>query len=476
MNARARRTAATAVLACALVIALHAAALAANIVYGINGTAIYTISPSTGAATAIYTFSPAFSGVTNIAQRPSDGMIFIVTAANVVYRWNPSSPATAPITVGSTGLSTTLDRLAFSAAGVLYAMDQQSKTIWTIDQSSGSATVNGTVSSISGAVGDMAFGADGTLYVSSKDALFSVAPSGGTATSLGKMGLGDSNEGLAFDPSGRLLVSSSGSSSSSIYAVTLPSPTATLIGNVGNSVVLDGMTSIVAPDLTLAKTHAGYFIAQGPAKTYTLQPANAGNAPTSGTITVSDTLPAGLTFVSASGTGWSCAVAAQVVTCTSTTPIPANANGNAISLSVTASSAAVPSVTSTAAISGGNEPAVYAGNNTASDLTYVGGLSIVKTVDLTQPHPGDTVTYTLAYANNNPAGIGSTLQSIVVSDAIPAHMTFFSAACNTPLPATLTSCTVSAPAVGGTGTVSWTMAGALNVGASGSVILKVKVQ
>ncbi|PJF48083.1 MAG: DUF11 domain-containing protein, partial [Chloroflexi bacterium] len=48
---------------------------------------------------------------------------------------------------------------------------------------------------------------------------------------------------------------------------------------------------------------------------YTLLVTNAG--PSSATsVTVTDNLPAGLTYVSASGSGWSCSFSAPTVTCT----------------------------------------------------------------------------------------------------------------------------------------------------------------
>ncbi len=43
-----------------------------------------------------------------------------------------------------------------------------------------------------------------------------------------------------------------------------------------------------------------------------------------GLITVTDTLGAGLTFVSAAGTGWTCSFSAPVVTCTRPGPFSAN--------------------------------------------------------------------------------------------------------------------------------------------------------
>ncbi|MBL8113437.1 MAG: VCBS repeat-containing protein, partial [Acidobacteria bacterium] len=56
----------------------------------------------------------------------------------------------------------------------------------------------------------------------------------------------------------------------------------------------------VAPDLALSKSHGGNF-SPGGTGTFTLTATNLGNGPTTGPVTIVDTLPAGLTFVSAAG-------------------------------------------------------------------------------------------------------------------------------------------------------------------------------
>src|SRR5690349_16040160 len=69
------------------------------------------------------------------------------------------------------------------------------------------------------------------------------------------------------------------------------------------------------PDLTIAKAHVGTSFTQGQSGAYTLTVSNAGPGATTGTITVTDTLPAGLTFASGTGSGWSCSANGQAVTC-----------------------------------------------------------------------------------------------------------------------------------------------------------------
>jgi uncharacterized repeat protein (TIGR01451 family) len=65
--------------------------------------------------------------------------------------------------------------------------------------------------------------------------------------------------------------------------------------------------TVTAPDLTIAKTHSGNFSRGQTGATYTITVTNGGNGTTSGQVTVTDTLPTGLTATGLSGSGWTCA-------------------------------------------------------------------------------------------------------------------------------------------------------------------------
>jgi uncharacterized repeat protein (TIGR01451 family) len=106
---------------------------------------------------------------------------------------------------------------------------------------------------------------------------------------------------------------------------------------------------------------------------------------------------------------------------------------------------------------------------TASDA---GGLEIVKSVDVTTARPGDYIRYTITYRNPG----ADPLTSIVIRDATPAYTVFDTATCVS-LGNGLTGCVVTtAPAAGATGTLAWSLSGALAPGASGSVSFRVRVQ
>ena len=173
-------------------------------------------------------------------------------------------------------------------------------------------------------------------------------------------------------------------------------------------------------------------------------------------------------------------------TCIGVTSSPALAT-SATSLNLTAASLSSGSCTISVPVTSGT-PGTY--SNAASGVkcsqTVTAGtaapsaqvtfnklpITLVKSASQLTVPPGSAVTYTITYGNPNGA---QALQNIVISDVTPAFTSFTSAACGT-LPASLTSCTIAAPAVGTTGTVTWTMGGSLNPGATGSVSITVTVK
>src|SRR5205085_1374679 len=73
---------------------------------------------------------------------------------------------------------------------------------------------------------------------------------------------------------------------------------------------------------------------------------------TFGTVTVTDTVPAGLTLIGASGTGWNCSTSGQAITCTRTDALAAGQSYPVIEIAVNVDSDAATSVTNTATVSG----------------------------------------------------------------------------------------------------------------------------
>ncbi|MGH9972050.1 MAG: hypothetical protein ACREBG_30255 [Pyrinomonadaceae bacterium] len=143
-----------------------------------------------------------------------------------------------------------------------------------------------------------------------------------------------------------------------------------VFSNSCNSTTTTAATLTVnPPDLAIDKSHTGDFTV-GTNGTYTLTLTNAGTCSTTGNITVTDTLPNGLSFVSGTGTGWNCSAVGQDVTCTNAGPLAAT-GVSTITLTVGVAQAAVPAVTNTATVSTPNDG--NAANNSDSDPTTVNG-------------------------------------------------------------------------------------------------------
>lgn len=177
--------------------------------------------------------------------------------------------------------------------------------------------------------------------------------------------------------------------------------------------------TVLAPDLTITKSHSGNFTQGQTGAAYTLTVTNSGAAPTTGTVTVTDTLPAGLTATAIAGTGWTCTLG--ILTCTRADALANSASYPPIAITVNVAANAPAVVTNTAAVSGGGDS--NTANNTATDPT-----TVIQVADLTitKAHSGTFVRgqsgsiYTLTVNN---AGPGPTTGTVTVVDTLPAGLT-----------------------------------------------------
>ncbi|MBV6424384.1 MAG: hypothetical protein NAOJABEB_02194 [Steroidobacteraceae bacterium] len=184
------------------------------------------------------------------------------------------------------------------------------------------------------------------------------------------------------------------------------------------------VTSQPTVDLSITKTHSGNFAA-GTNGTYTLRVSNAaGQQREDNVVTVTDTLPAGLGFVSGAGVGWTCSAAGQDVTCTHPPILDPGQSLPDLTLTVAVSGAAVPAVTNTAQVSSGSFD-IDASNNTASDATVVVGSNLAtSTKTVVDPNggevdAGDTLRYTITLIETG----GIAASGVGVTDPLPANTT-----------------------------------------------------
>ena len=109
-------------------------------------------------------------------------------------------------------------------------------------------------------------------------------------------------------------------------------------------------TAPLAPVLSVTKMHGSFT--QGQNGTWTLNVSNTGTGSTSGTVTVTDTLPTGYTLVSGTGTGWSCS-GTNAVSCTNSTVVAASGSFAPLILTVSVPANSPVSVQNSATASGG---------------------------------------------------------------------------------------------------------------------------
>jgi uncharacterized repeat protein (TIGR01451 family) len=143
--------------------------------------------------------------------------------------------------------------------------------------------------------------------------------------------------------------------------ISVTTPTGTALST--NSFTVTGSTV----DLAITKNHFGNFSQGDTGDTYTITVANIGNLASTGAITVTDALPAGLTATAISGIGWTANL--NTLTCTRSNTLFAGASYPPIVVTVNVSSSASASVTNTATVSGGGD--ANPANNTASDATTI---------------------------------------------------------------------------------------------------------
>ncbi|MCP4664934.1 MAG: DUF11 domain-containing protein, partial [Deltaproteobacteria bacterium] len=192
-------------------------------------------------------------------------------------------------------------------------------------------------------------------------------------------------------------------------------------------------------DLVITKGDAPDPVVAGTGVSYTLTITNNGPSDATG-VMASDTLPAGLSFVSAPG----CAAAGGLVICM----IGNMAAGDGIALTINAT--VDPGVTGTITNLAG-----VTGNETDPNLpnTVTETTAVVAETDLTvtkgdSPDPvaaGTVLTYTLTVANQGP----SDATGVVATDTLPPEVSFVSAAAGCAAAGGVVTCTIGNLAAGG---------------------------
>jgi uncharacterized repeat protein (TIGR01451 family) len=214
----------------------------------------------------------------------------------------------------------------------------------------------------------------------------------------------------------------------------------------GNPATASDTTTVNGPPPSLSITKAGpSTVNTGAPFNYTLRVMNSGQGPAT-TVQVTDQLPSGVGFVSASGTGWACTQSSGTVTCTMPS-IAANTTAPDITINVTAPSSPT-TINNTAKVQASNNGSTSS-NTVQTIVTQTPpppspNLSITKAGPSTV-NTGAAFTYTLTVTNSGNAAA----TSVQVTDQLPAGVGFVSATgtgwnCTQSSPVTCTMSTIAA--------------------------------
>jgi uncharacterized repeat protein (TIGR01451 family) len=417
-------------------------ARAASIVYGINNdaSAILRIDTATSVSTVVYTGAPFPLGTRSAAMAQcSDGVIYFISGGNngTLYRFNPFTPAIAPVAIGATGAPDFIRLACQPGTETLYGMGTSPTTLYTLSKITGAATgqtltLPGTTPPVSGS-GDIAFHPTlpgNPLYFVGETTngnaatirLWTINLGTLTVANVGPVtGLPNVANGIQFDSAGLLLLSLT--NETRLYTAPIGGGASAPIGATGSMPAvfdLGGKDTVPAPDLSITKTDGRSFMSAGGPLTYTIVVTNNSTYAITGTVT--DTVPAAVTSVN-----WTCAASAG------STCAAASGAGNAINTKATLAAGGTATYTVTGTLSAGASGTLTntanvalpfgfmvdatPANNTATDNTTINqNPSITKAFGPPSiPANGITV-MTLTLSNPNAAA----LSGISFTDTYPA--------------------------------------------------------
>ncbi len=422
-----------------------------------NGTSGY--SGDTGAATGAQLNNP--SGVALDAS----GNIYIADNNNARIR--KVTVSTGNITTvagngtsgysGDSGAATSASisspfAVAVDSAGDIYISDVGNNRVRKVDTSGNITTYAGTGSpGFSGDTGaptsamlsrpqGLALDSSGNLYIADQNnrRIRKVTASGGIITTIGGSGStgfgGDGGPGTAG---------------------VLQSPMGLAVDTAGNVYVGD-LTNLRLltpaggqPVLTIQSAHGTFTQGQNGAS-YTLTVANAvGAGSTSGSVTALVSLPAGLSLVSMSGSGWSCSTPPS---CTRSDALSGGSAYPPITVSVNVSASAPAQLSAQSGVAGGGAPLAV-----VTDLTLIAPSSAPAAPALVAPANGSTTGYTTTLSWS--ASPGAATYDVYAGTANPPSYAFSTTETNFVTP-TLTAAT----------TYYWSVAARNSAGSNASAI------
>jgi MSHA biogenesis protein MshQ len=190
-----------------------------------------------------------------------------------------------------------------------------------------------------------------------------------------------------------------------------------MFDNVASNNTASVSNAVAAVDLSLTMTRNGSLIT-GQSASYTLALSNVGTASEPGPITLTDTLPSGMTYTSAVGTLWTCSASGQAVTCTRTGALASGASTDNITLTVLVAANASGTLTNTATVAGTGYEAVSA-NNTATDSFTIASSVLYAYYKMDESSWNGSASEIKDASGNNRHGVAVGATTVVSSNPTP---------------------------------------------------------
>jgi uncharacterized repeat protein (TIGR01451 family) len=193
-------------------------------------------------------------------------------------------------------------------------------------------------------------------------------------------------------------------------------------GNASNNSSTASVT--FSPDVAIAESHSGNFGA-GTDGAFSLSVSNVGNAATTGSITLTDTLGQPFTFVSGNASGWTCSAASQLVTCTNPGPLAPGALATSIPLIVAVNASSSGAIANSGTVSTPGDTNVV--NNSFTDSVSVLGTGSLPEL-ISVAVPGGNARGVI-YAGGNAENVNITVVNEGTGDVLTPTLTLNDVAC-----------------------------------------------
>ena len=198
-----------------------------------------------------------------------------------------------------------------------------------------------------------------------------------------------------------------------------------------------GLSDVVTvnPVLSITSTHTSSFTQGQAGAAYTVTVSNQGGSPASGTVTVTETVPSGLTLVSMAGTGWDCTTLPD---CTRSDALPGGASYPPIAVTVNVvTTASSPQINAVSVSGGGAATANTTDSTTIIALPAILSIASAHSGNFAQGQTNATYTVTVS----NAASTATTGDTVTVTETVPTGLTLVSMAGTGWTCTTLPTCT-----------------------------------